>query len=127
MTSVCLSFTGGLALAALGLGLQAGRRCGATAAVCVTAVAVLYWLGFLAWAVLVSPAAGRIIGAFAMTSLWTVCLILAAVSRDELRRHPPAAQGEAPPPDRDIERLADRELPDDLRDAMRSGGPERED
>jgi hypothetical protein len=115
MVGTCLSFAGGLALATFGLGLQAERRRSGTAAVVVTALNTVFWLMFLAWALLASGGVGRVILGVVMTLIWGMCLLLSIVSADELRRFPPPPGLDVAPPDLKIDRVVDREMPSDLR------------
>lgn len=89
LVAVCLSLVGGLALIALGIGLQndllrSGRlplwTCGV--------VAFFFW-AYLGLAVAKFPATGRIITAGIMALGWTALFLLAGASREELNRTGP--------------------------------------
>lgn len=93
MLGTTATFAGGLALAALGLGLQHLRPAsGAWAKRLTLAVALFFWVYFIA-AVSVLPATvmGIIVpGLMALT--WTALFLLAGASVETLRRHPPTVK-----------------------------------
>lgn len=90
MAGVVLSLVGGLGIAVLGLGMQHDRVVSAVWAKWVTlAVAVYFWC-YLGMAIFVLPGAiSRIVMPLGMAALWTVLFLMAGVSVETLKRHPP--------------------------------------
>lgn len=119
MAGVCAAFTGGMALAALGLGLQAERRGAAVAASWVAGLSAVFWIAHFLAALFSDQTIGRLLWTIIMALVWTACLVLALVSADELRRLPPPPDLGRAPPDLRPDRLVDSELPDDLKDMPR--------
>ncbi len=116
MGGVCVSFAGGLALAATGLGLQAEHRRAGSAAAVVSGAAAAFWLARLVWTAWAAPAGAAILFAMLMVIVWGGCMILALLAADELRRWPPPADVGRAPADLKVDRLVDREMPADLRE-----------
>ncbi len=116
MSAVCVSFVGGLALAALGLGLQAEKRRSGTAASAVAGMGALFWFIHFGYTLTHSAGVGRLLWSVLMFIAWGLCAVLAVISADELRRNPPPADLGKAPADLKPDRLIDREMPRDLRD-----------
>ncbi|MCK6457735.1 MAG: hypothetical protein L6Q92_14540 [Phycisphaerae bacterium] len=120
MGGVCVTFVGGLALAACGLGLQAERPRAGRIATIVAAAGAIFWLACGAWTLAAEFAWGRCLLAALMALLWCVCFVLGLVSADELRRCPPPDDLGVAPPDLRLDRVTDREMPSDLREPPRA-------
>jgi hypothetical protein len=116
MFAVCVSLVGGLALAALGLGLQAEKRRSGTAATWVSTVGALFWFVYFAYALTHGAGVGRLAWCVLMFVAWGLCAVLSIISADELKRHPPPPDLGRAPADLKPDRLIDREMPKDLRD-----------
>ena len=90
MGAVVLLFVGGLAIAALGLGLQHDRPAAAKWAKWTTLVIAIYFWAYLGMAVFVLPGAvARIVLPAIMALVWTVLFLLGGVSAEEMRKNPP--------------------------------------
>lgn len=90
MAGVVLSFVGGLGLAVLGLGLQHDRPASAPCAKWMTLiVAVFYWAYLLSAIFLLPGAVTRVALPGIMAVVWTVLFLLAGVSHQQMRAHPP--------------------------------------
>ncbi|RIK69356.1 MAG: hypothetical protein DCC65_01030 [Planctomycetota bacterium] len=90
MGGVTLTFLGGLAIAALGIGMQNDRPPSAVWARRVTlALAVFFWAYLVAALLLLPGSLGRIVTPGMMAILWTVLHLLAGVSHEEMKRNPP--------------------------------------
>lgn len=122
MGAVVVSFVGGLALAALGLGIQAEKRRATRAAAIVAWIGAAFWLARLIWVIVTAPGFGRIVAAALMAIAWGLCGVLALVAGDELRRNPPPPDQGAAPADMQLDRAIDREMPSDLREPPGMGG-----
>ncbi|OWY70418.1 hypothetical protein B7486_16660 [cyanobacterium TDX16] len=90
MGAVVLLFAGGLAIAALGLGLQHERPASASWAKWTTLAVAIYfwaylWMSTLVW----ERATARIALAAVMALAWTVLFLLAGASVAEMRKNPP--------------------------------------
>lgn len=116
MSAVCVSFVGGLALAALGLGLQAEKRRSGAAASAVAGMGALFWFAYFGYALTYGAGIGSLVWSLLMLVAWGLCAVLAVISADELRRNPPPADLGKAPADLKPDRLIDREMPKDLRD-----------
>jgi len=90
MGAVVLLFAGGLAIAALGLGLQHERPASASWAKWTTLALAIYFWAYLWMATLVwERATARIALAAIMALAWTVLFLLAGSSVAEMRKNPP--------------------------------------
>jgi hypothetical protein len=115
MSAVCLSFAGGLALAALGLGLQAEKRRSGTIAAWTAGAGATFWFAYFGFALTHAAGVGRLIWIVLMLLVWGLCAVLSVISADELKRNPPPADLGKAPKDLKPDRLIDREMPPDLR------------
>lgn len=89
MAAVTASFVGGLLLIGLGFAMQQDRlRMAWLPMVLTGAVGLLFW-AYLGFAVFSFPATGRIIVSALGALAWTVLFLLAGVSNEQLRLHPP--------------------------------------
>jgi hypothetical protein len=98
---ICSVFGGvffGIALAGLGLGLQAQHRAAPVGAVAVTAFATIFWLIQAAFAVQTLHSAWMAVVACTLGVLFGSLLALAAGAWREMRRDPPPAGHEVLPP-----------------------------
>jgi len=116
MTAVCISFAGGLSLAAIGLGLQAEKRRSGSLAAWTASAGAAFWFAYFAFALTHHAGVGRLIWIVLMLLAWGLCAILGVISADELKRNPPPPDLGKAPPDLKPDRLIDRELPPDLRE-----------
>lgn len=116
MSAVCVSFVGGLALAALGLGLQAEKRRSGAAASAVAGAGTVFWFVYFGYALTHGAGVGRLLWSVLMFIAWGLCAVLSVISADELKRNPPPADLGKAPADLKPDRLIDREMPKDLRD-----------
>ncbi len=116
MSAVCVSFVGGLALAVLGLGLQAEKRRSGAAALAVAGAGTVFWFVYFGYALTHGAGVGRLLWSVLMFIAWGLCAVLSVISADELKRHPPPADLGQAPADLKPDRLIDREMPKDLRD-----------
>lgn len=89
MVGVAGSFLGGMLLIVIGLGLQHDRMRTGRAAMLVTGVGALFFLAYLGACIWQFPEVLRIIVASLMAIVWIAAFVLAGVSADELRKHPP--------------------------------------
>lgn len=90
MGAVVLLFVGGLAIAALGLGLQHDRPAAAKWAKWTTLIIAIYFWAYLAMAIFMLPGAvARIVLPAIMALVWTVLFLLGGVSAEEMRKNPP--------------------------------------
>ena len=89
MASVVLAFAGGLGLIVMGFGLQQDRLRTARAPMALTAVVGLFYWLYLGFSIFAFPAVGRILVSAIFALVWTACFLLAGVSNDQLRAHPP--------------------------------------
>ena len=97
--SVTLAVFFGLALAGIGLGLQAQRRLAPYAAVAVCLFAVIFWLTQTIFAVQKLHSVILTALAFTLTSAFAALTILSACALREMRRTPPPPDFEVLPPD----------------------------
>jgi len=115
MAAVVLTFVGGMVLAVLGLGLQHDRPRSGPVAKWVTGLMALFYGSYFVWA-LFHPGAGRAVVAGIMAGVWIVAFLLAGVSCEQLRRHPPRP-----------EEVASTWTPDDEDDLRRAASPRQRD
>ena len=95
MAGKVLSFVAGMALIAIGLGLQNERLRAGRAAMWLTgAVAVFFWC-YLGFAAFQFPSAGRIVAVAVLAVFWSLCFLLSGASADELKRFPPPTATES--------------------------------
>lgn len=116
MAAVCVSFAGGLALAAIGLGLQAEKRRSGTIASWTAGAGAAFWFAYFAYALTHSAGIGRMVWIVLMLLAWGLCAVLSVISADELKRNPPPPDLGKAPADLKPDRLIDREMPPDLRE-----------
>ncbi|MCB9858347.1 MAG: hypothetical protein H6818_21905 [Phycisphaerales bacterium] len=89
MLGIVASFCGGMLLLVIGLGLQHDRMRTGRAALAVTGLVAAFFLAYLGMCIWSFPAAMRIVIVATMAVIWIVLFLLAGVSADELRKHPP--------------------------------------
>lgn len=89
MIAVCASLVGGMALIALGIGLQHDISPRGRVAKWVTGLFAAYFLAYLCATVFSFPVAGRIVTVGVMTSVWSAMFLLAGASADQLGRLQP--------------------------------------
>ncbi|HUN82626.1 MAG TPA: hypothetical protein VMV81_14065 [Phycisphaerae bacterium] len=92
MLATCVSLIGGLALTALGIGFQHELSRSGRPAKWTTGAIAAFFAAYLIMAAMGFPAWGRIITATGMLALWTVMFLLAGVSAETLRAHPPPSR-----------------------------------
>jgi len=90
LAAVCVSFIGGLALTAAGIGLQSDRLRSGRGAMALTACAALFHWAYVVAAGWTFGGVGRLITGAVLALAWTVFFLLAGVSHGVLQRHPPA-------------------------------------
>lgn len=89
MAAVTSNFVGGLLLIGLGFGLQQDRLRTAKLPMMLTgAVGLLFW-SYLGFAIFSFPSVGRIVVGALGALAWTVLFLLAGVSNEQLKAHPP--------------------------------------
>lgn len=89
LAAVCVSFIGGLALTAAGIGLQSDRLRRGRGVMALTACAALFHWAYLITTAMTIGGVGRLLTGAALALAWTVFFLLAGVSHGVLQRHPP--------------------------------------
>lgn len=87
--SVAISFVGGLLLIVVGFGLQHDRLKTARGALVLTVLVGAYYWVYLGYSIVWFPGVGRIIVSGIFALVWSICFLLAGVSNEQLRAHPP--------------------------------------
>ena len=89
MLGMCASLAGGLALIALGIGFQHELARSGRPAKWITGSCSAFFLAYVIAGAVSFPAGVRLVTALAMGALWTVMFLLAGVSAQTLKAHPP--------------------------------------
>lgn len=89
LIAICTSLVGGMALIALGIGLQNDLfRSGRAPVWVCCGIALFFWV-YLGFAAIKFPGAGRIVTGGLMALGWTALFLLAGASAEELKRSGP--------------------------------------
>lgn len=114
MTAFWLTFAGGLASAACGLGLQSERPGSGRIAMALSGGAGLFFWAYLAACIFWFPGAARIVIAAIMALAWTALFLLDGHCAELLRRHPPRSPDSTwtPADEDDLRRSASPHPPD---------------
>lgn len=114
MLATCASLAGGLAVTAVGIGFQHDLTRSGRPAKWITGGLSLYFIAYVVTAAICFPAWGRLLTATVFGVLWTVMFLLAGVSAETLRAHPPPKRdSEWSPRDEDDLRRASSHRPQD--------------
>jgi hypothetical protein len=101
MAQVVCTVLGGMAMFAVGMGLQADRKSAANFAVAVTAVLCIFWIVDVLLRLWLLPSVIGILVAIAFSVASALLFLMAGHSRQVLLAHPPPADQNMAPPDFD--------------------------